>query len=357
MVKLNILAGGSVSFIASYLFDSDKKTLTLTRKNPTGPNTSWIERGVFNPTILYAVNEVEAGAIQSFTIFDNGTLSGAISTISTGGNGPAHVFASPDGVVSAMNFGGGNGIIVPTENNGSTFGNPSSYIVTFPVVGSSNVSHPHETIQAGNELLVPDLGGDTVWRLVPNRDGMFVIEGEITQPTGSGPRHALISNNTLITLHEFSSTITSQPIPPLGQNSSDLISNVSVVPSDKAGLPGFKFAAAEVLLPSPNHAFPLALVYASNRNVGTNTSDPNGDSIAVLRLGGDGTLQVINQFFTGLHQVRGMQFGGPGNRYLVASGVVGNGGVVVFERVGLGAQFVQVASNKEIPNLTSFVWV
>jgi hypothetical protein len=53
--------------------------------------------------ILSAVNEVEAGAVQSFTIFDNGTLSGAISSISTGGNGPAHVFASPDGEVSAMN--------------------------------------------------------------------------------------------------------------------------------------------------------------------------------------------------------------------------------------------------------------
>ena len=50
-----------------------------------------------------AVNEVEAGAIQSFTIFENGTLSGAISSTSTNGNGPAHVFASPDGEVSAMN--------------------------------------------------------------------------------------------------------------------------------------------------------------------------------------------------------------------------------------------------------------
>jgi hypothetical protein len=50
-----------------------------------------------------AVNEVEAGAVQSFTIFDNGTLSGAIATTSSGGNGPAHVFASPDGEVSAMN--------------------------------------------------------------------------------------------------------------------------------------------------------------------------------------------------------------------------------------------------------------
>ncbi len=66
---------------------------------------------------------------------------------------------------------------------------------------------------------------------------------------------------------------------------------------------------------------------------------------------------MINQFFTGLQQVRGMQFGGSDNRFLVASGVVGDGGVVVFERVGKGGNFAQVASNKDIPNLTSFVWV
>jgi hypothetical protein len=167
----------------------------------------------------------------------------------------------------------------------------------------------------------------------------------------------VIQNNTLITVHELSSTITSQSIPPLGQNSSDLISNLSIVPTDQASSPGAKFAAAEVLLPSPNQAFPSTLVYASNRNVGTNTSDPRGDSIAILSLGTDGTLRIVSQFFTKLQQVRGMQFGGPDDRYLVASGVVGDGGVTVFERTGKGDQFVQVANNKEIPNLTTFVWV
>ena len=45
---------------------------------------------------------------------------------------------------------------MPTENNGSSFGS-STFAVTFPVVGSSGVSHPHETLQSGNELFVPDL--------------------------------------------------------------------------------------------------------------------------------------------------------------------------------------------------------
>ena len=119
---------------------------------------------------------------------------------------------------------------------------------------------------------------------------------------------------------------------------------------------GAKFAAAEVLIPPPNSAFPSTLVYASNRNTGS-TVDPRGDAIAIFSLDADGKLELVNQFFTGLEQIRGMEFGGPDNRYLVASGVVGDGGVIVFERVGQGADFVQVASNKDIPNRTSFVWV
>jgi 6-phosphogluconolactonase (cycloisomerase 2 family) len=199
-------------------------------------------------------------------------------------------------------------------------------------------------------------GGDTVWRLVPNNDGIYSIGGEIKQPTGSGPRHAAIYKDILITLHELTSSITSQRIPPLGQNTSDIISNLSIVPEDQAVMPGAKFAAAEVLIPSPNRVFNSILVYASNRNSGTN-NDTRGDSIAVLCLDENGKLQVINQVFTGLRQVRGMQFGGPDDRYLVTSGVAGDGGVIVFERTGKGDQLVPVANNKEIPNPTTFVWV
>jgi len=52
MVKFNILAGGNFAFIATYLFNSIDKTLTLVRQNPTGPNPSWIERSVLNTSIL-----------------------------------------------------------------------------------------------------------------------------------------------------------------------------------------------------------------------------------------------------------------------------------------------------------------
>ena len=42
-----------------------------------------------------------------------------------------------------------------TENNGTTFGDPT--FITFPPIGLTGISHPHQTIQLENELLVPDL--------------------------------------------------------------------------------------------------------------------------------------------------------------------------------------------------------
>jgi len=52
MVVLNLLAGGFVNFIATYLFNSDAKTLILVKQNPTGPRTSWIERYAVDPSFL-----------------------------------------------------------------------------------------------------------------------------------------------------------------------------------------------------------------------------------------------------------------------------------------------------------------
>ena len=77
------------------------------------------------------------------------------------------------------------------------------------------------------------------------------------------------------------------------------------------------------------------LVYASNRNTGAN-DDPRRDPIAVFTLdAADREFQIIDRLFafTRLKQVRGMQFGGPDNGFLVASGLVVDGGVMVFEGV------------------------
>ena len=52
MVNFTILAGGYSSFIVSYLFNSDARTLTVQTQSETGANPSWITRHPTNASIL-----------------------------------------------------------------------------------------------------------------------------------------------------------------------------------------------------------------------------------------------------------------------------------------------------------------
>ncbi|KAJ7883541.1 hypothetical protein B0H14DRAFT_3857363 [Mycena olivaceomarginata] len=73
--------------------------------------------------------------------------------------------------------------------------------------------------------------------------------------------------------------------------------------------PGGVWAAAEILTPSARFS---RYIYVSTRDTGVQT--PAGDSIAIFDHVGQGTpgekLQLVTQVFTGLDQLRGMQFGG-----------------------------------------------
>ena len=52
-----------------------------------------------------------------------------------------------------------------------------------------------------------------------------------------------------------------------------------------------------------------------------------------------------------------MQFGGPDNRYPVASGMSQFGGVVVFARTEGGSDLVERTRNIQVLNLATFVWL
>jgi 6-phosphogluconolactonase (cycloisomerase 2 family) len=155
MVKFTILAGGFTSFIATYLFDSDAGSLNLLSESQTGPNASWISTHPTNKNILYAVNGVGPGALQSFTINPDGSLTGPVDEVSSGGINA--VFAEPlsTGQVVVVNYGGGNGQVIPTTSDPLHF-DKSSMPITFPAPNGGS-SHPHMALQHGPEVFVPDL--------------------------------------------------------------------------------------------------------------------------------------------------------------------------------------------------------
>jgi 6-phosphogluconolactonase (cycloisomerase 2 family) len=228
-------------------------------------------------------------------------------------------------------------------------------------------------VQFADEVLVPDLGSDKVWRLV--QDGnTWTIKGSIDQAPGSGPRHLVVAGTynhqrraqkprltrncntdaSVYTIHEMGNTVTQHTIAPLssGANTTPLVANVSILPTD---LPAnATMRAAELLYAS----CPTPLLYASNRNL---SLDPmnigDGDAITILRT--TPALEPVGYIKTGLAQIRAMAFLGDDDQYLLAAGLVG-GGVKVYERVGEEQGWLkEVASlnDARIVKPTSFVSV
>lgn len=105
---------------------------------------------------LSAVNETPSGALQSFIINPDGTLSPPQDTIPSDGDFPAFTAALSTGHVAVMNYGTGNGRIVPTPSSPLRFDQAAS-VITFPVKPGTTVSHPHMAVEHGNEIFIPDL--------------------------------------------------------------------------------------------------------------------------------------------------------------------------------------------------------
>lgn len=164
-------------------------------------------------------------------------------------------------------------------------------------------------------------------------------------------------DDRLFVLHELSSTLSVQTIPAPPNGTSTTFATVSIIPSDPPE--GAQWAAAEILIPQPSEKFPDPYIYVSNRNKGTPTS--TGDSIAIFehvnRGEPDEGLVLVKHVFTGLQQIRGMEFGSAEQEFLIAGGSVGATGVVVLRRTEKGRNLEIVARNTDAPILTSFVWL
>ena len=162
----------------------------------------------------------------------------------------------------------------------------------------------------------------------------------------------LRTGNTLYTLHELSSTLTQQQIPPAPNGTSSIIASFSILPPNPP--PQADWHAAEILLTEASLSFPHPFIYVSNRNTGP-VLDPRGDAIAIFKV--EPKLTFVKHVYTGLDQIRGMMIGGPQNEYLIAAGVAGDAGVIMLKRTKGGADLEIIANNTDLPTRTSFVWL
>ena len=231
-------------------------------------------------------------------------------------------------------------------------------------------------MQFANEILVPDLGSDKIWRL-GQEGSIWAIKGSIDQEPGSGPRHLVVHgtdhtgrqhtvlrnpqltrnryiDSTIYTIHEMGNTVTQHTIAPLssGVTATPRVANVSILPRD---LPAkAKMVAAELLYAS----CPTPLLYASNRNLALDPANiGDGDTITILST--TPALKPVGYVKTGLAQIRAMAFLGDNDQYLLAAGLVG-GGVKVYERVSEEQGWLKAVASlndTRIKQPTSFVSV
>ncbi|TRM59000.1 Lactonase, 7-bladed beta-propeller-domain-containing protein [Schizophyllum amplum] len=192
MVSFKILAGGYTSSIATYLFDSEAASLTLSTTSPSNNSPSWLALNPTDPTILYATNEISpVGSLEAFKIAEDGSVV-STDTISTQGNGPAFTTILSTGEVVGPNYGDNIVVFAPTDaDDASKFDADAAYTIAMPT-DEGITNHPHMALEYGDEVFVADLGADTIWRLKRSDNGTYERWGRIDHDKGSGPRHIAI---------------------------------------------------------------------------------------------------------------------------------------------------------------------
>ena len=152
----------------------------------------------------------------------------------------------------------------------------------------------------------------------------------------------------MYTVCELTNQVVKHRFPPL-PSEAEFITYTSTMSSPPPS-PNDMFAA-EILLPKPNSTFSTPYLYVSNRN----DPSPKGDTIAIFSITNPSSLELVNEVRTGLTHVRGMEFGGLDDKWLVVGGL-NAGGVKVFERVDDGKGLKAVTVNEDVDAPAGFLW-
>ena len=206
-----------------YLFETDPATGALTQRqvleNPRNP--SWL---ALNPakTHLYSGDEIHhykgkhSGAVSSYAIDRSSGHLTQLNTVSSEGDGPAHISVHPSGrYVFVANYGGGTIAVLPIQPNGELGSATDVHVDKGPLgplhatsappgsfaISGHDAPHAHmiESDPSGKRVISTDLGMDKilVWdfdvekgKLTPNNPPSASV------PPGDGPRHFVFHPNS-----------------------------------------------------------------------------------------------------------------------------------------------------------------
>lgn len=418
MVNFTIIAGGYTAALSVFSFNSETTKLSLVGTPSGGDQPGWVQVGPDHKS-LFATQEVGDGGVASFTLSATGDVTQVSRGHSSGSPASLGVLSNGKEVVVA-NYDVGSITSFPIGDDGVTLGDATPILQlqgSGPNPDRQTSPHPHNVVEYGDEVLIPDLGSDKVWRLVKGTSGGYEVAGSVDMVPGSGPRHAVAEDGLLYVVHELDNTLTTYTLPPLtapsakfrrflnrrcptstssstelptssdvptstespSSTSTDVTTSTDAPSSTSTAVPeptnppsstptlvssvsivpedgpaGSSWGGGELVI-SPKGADGPRFLYASNRNVGT--TDERGDPIAVASVGSDGTLAIVHEAYTGLQHVRGMALGGNNGQYIIAAGMNG-GGVAIFERQEDGdLKLLDRYTGDGSQNLASFAWV
>lgn len=272
-------------------------------------------------TFLYAVQEVDSfqgksgGALSVYRIDRASGKLALLQETSTGGGAPCHLsFDEKQRYLMVANYGGGNALVFPIEENG-LLGQPSAHVqhVGFSVnPDRQNGPHAHaiQPTPGNTSVAVTDLGIDKVmlYPFDPTQGTLDSLRAQalVTSP-GSGPRHLTFSpdGKTLYVLLELTSMIAVYSWNP-GSGSMESIQSVPLLP---AGFKGSNTSAEILIDPSGKY------LYASNRG---------DDSLVAFIIEPDGRLTFAGRFDAGGHGPRHFEIDPTGRWLMTANQLSGN---------------------------------
>jgi 6-phosphogluconolactonase (cycloisomerase 2 family) len=207
--------GGEGEGIA--LLRRDPATGVLTRLGVAArtPSPSFLTQ---HPTlaVLYAVNELDIGAVSAFSVAPDGSLT-ELAVQETGGRHPCHLAVTPDGrFLLAANYTSGSVSVHPLDPDGAV-GERTDLLALDgrgPDPDRQEGPHAHMVVPDPNgsaDVLISDLGSDRVWRT-----RLDPISGRLAHPVpaivaaaGTGPRHLRrAGNGTMLVSGELAANLT-----------------------------------------------------------------------------------------------------------------------------------------------------
>lgn len=210
-----ILVGSYTNEIYTLEFEPLSSSLTFVSAITVGHHPSWIACHPDDHSLIFAGLEQPEGKVVAVKFGEDGGSMG-LGQSSSGGADPCSVLVTtnefiisnvsgptfrngvtPDSkkLVVHLKYSSGTVVSLPISTQPPYFQDGDLNIVQLsgsgPNTGRQQSSHPHQVIMhpEREELLVPDLGADKVWRFGKNDAGKWEIRGSVQYSLGSGPRH------------------------------------------------------------------------------------------------------------------------------------------------------------------------